>query len=277
MERSSKGDALRVLMIGDVVGRAGRDVISRYLGEIRERYAIDFVVANAENAHGGSGLSVENYNALLRAGVDVMTLGDHAFRQKSIFPILNDAKPRVIRPANYPQLAPGRGWTVLEVPSSPERPAVKIAIMSLLGRVFISQPVDNPMNVVDKLLERVHDVKVRFLDFHTEATSEIQTMGRYLDGRVSAVLGTHTHVATADETIFPGGTAFQCDIGMTGSFESVLGRKIDSVLDSFRTCRSSALDVAEKDPGLDGTIVDVEPLTGRAVGIERLCFRENRR
>ena len=275
MNQSTNGDALRVLMIGDVVGRAGRGVLSRYLAEIREQYAIDFVIANAENANGGSGLTPENYNTLLRAGVDAMTLGDHSFRQKSIFPVLCDPEPRVIRPANYPQLAPGRGWTILEVPSTLKRPATKIAVMSLLGRVFINQPVDNPMTVVDTLLERVRDVKVRFLDFHTEATSEAQMMGRYLDGRVSAVLGTHTHVATADETIFPGGTAFQCDVGMTGAFESVIGRKIDSVLYSFRTCRSTALDVAENDPGINGTMVDVDPLTGKAVGIERLFFKEN--
>lgn len=273
-ERSKKDGVARLLMIGDVVGRAGRDVLARRLPELRERREIDFVVANAENAAGGSGLTAENYNALRRAGVDAMTLGDHAFRQKSIFPILNAKNPDVARPGNFPAAAPGRGWTILEIPATPERPAAPIAILSLLGRVFINQPIDNPMTTIDSLLERVRDVKIKLLDFHAEATSEMQMMGRYLDGRVSAVLGTHTHVATADETIFPGGTAFQCDVGMTGAFKSILGRRIDVVLDCFRTCRSRALDVAEEEPGIDGTIVDVDPRDGRAVGIERLRLRE---
>ncbi len=276
MDKTNKGSAVRILMIGDVVGRAGRGAITRNLPSLRERYDIDFVIANAENSCGGSGLTPENFNLLLHAGVDCMTLGDHAFRQKSIFPVLNaGTNPLVIRPANFPAEAPGKGVTVLEIPATTLRPAVPIAVVSLLGRVFISQPIDNPMSVVDKLLDRIKDVKIRFLDFHTEATSEIQMMGRYLDGRVTAVLGTHTHVATADETVFPGGTAFQCDVGMTGAFESIIGRRIDSVLDSFRTCRSASLDVAEKDPGIDGTLVDVDALSGKAVGIARLRFREN--
>ena len=271
---TSKGDVFRILMIGDVVGRAGRRVLTRRLGEIREARGVDFVVVNAENAYNGSGLSVENYNEIVGAGVDVITLGDHAFRQKSIFPILNAPQSRVIRPANYPASAPGRGWTIVDCLGTATRPPIRVAVMSMLGRVFINQPIDNPMTAIDRLLPNVADVKVCLLDFHTEATSEIQAMGRYLDGRVSAVLGTHTHVATADEKILPTGTAFQCDVGMTGAFESVIGRKIEPVLESFRCNRFSSLEVATNELGIDGTIVDVDPLTGRAVAIERLSYRD---
>ena len=271
---TSKGGAFRILMIGDVVGRPGRRVLTRRLGEIREKRGVDFVVVNAENAYNGSGLSVENYNEIVGAGTDVITLGDHAFRQKSVYPLLNAQEPRAIRPANFPTTAPGRGWTIVDCPGTPERPPMRIAVMALLGRVFINQPIDNPMTTIDRLLDRVADVKIRILDFHTEATSEIQAMGRYLDGRVSAVLGTHTHVATADEKILPGGTAFQCDVGMTGAFDSVIGRKVAPVIDAFRCCHFSSFEVAENQLGIDGTLVDVDPMTGKALAIERLSFRE---
>ena len=261
-------------MIGDVVGRAGRRVLVRRLAEIRQNHEVDFVVANAENAFNGSGLSVENYNELVGAGVDVITLGDHAFRQKSVYSLLGAPNPRVIRPANYPSNAPGRGWTIFECPGTSGRPPVAVAVMALLGRVFINQPIDNPMTSIDRVIQNVAGVKISLLDFHTEATSEIQAMGRYLDGRVSAVLGTHTHVATADEKILPSGTAFQCDVGMTGAFESVIGRKIEPVLETFRSGRSAPLEVAVNEPGINGTFVDVDPLTGKAVAIERLDYRD---
>ena len=273
-DKKSKNGAFRILMIGDVVGRPGRRVLTRRLGEIREKRGVDFVVVNAENAYNGSGLSVENYNEIVGAGADVITLGDHAFRQKSIYPLLNAQEPRVIRPANFPTNAPGRGWTIVDCFGTPERPPMRIAVMVLLGRVFISQPIDNPMTAIDRMIDRVADVKIRILDFHTEATSEIQAMGRYLDGRVSAVLGTHTHVATADEKILPNGTAFQCDVGMTGAFDSVIGRKVAPVIDAFRCCRFTSFEVAENGLGIDGTLVDVDPATGKAVAIERLSYRE---
>lgn len=265
-------ELLRVLTIGDVVGRAGRDILCKRLADVRARYEIDFVIANSENAAGGSGITPEIFNAILRSGVDCVTLGDHALRQKSIFPVMCSDEPRLTRPANLSPDAPGRGWTILEAPASNKRPAVKIGVASLLGRVFMTTPGDHPMFAADKILERFGETRVRFLDFHAEATSEKQIMGRYLDGRFSAVLGTHTHVATADEQILPNGTAFQCDVGMTGSFESIIGRKINEVLENYRTCRPTTFEVASNDARLNGTLVDVDPATGKALGIKRLVF-----
>lgn len=271
-DQFEKNGALRVLMVGDVVGKAGRDVVVQRMADIKERYAINFVVCNAENAAGGSGLTPEIFNALMKAGVDCVTLGDHAFRQKSFLPVLSSSDQRVVRPANVSPEAPGRGWTILEAPANGNRPAVKIGIAALLGKVFMQPPGDNPLVAVDRIVERFADVRVRFLDFHAEATSEMQMMGRYLDGRFSAVLGTHTHVATADEQILPNGTAFQCDVGMTGAFESIIGRKIECVIEHFRTCRPTTFEVASEDPRLNGTIVDVDPDFGKAKAIRRLNF-----
>ncbi|MBQ9875114.1 MAG: YmdB family metallophosphoesterase [Thermoguttaceae bacterium] len=265
-------DLVRVLMIGDVVGKAGRDVLVKNLPEIRESRQIDFVIVNAENAAGGSGLTPDIYVAILAAGTDCVTLGDHAFRQKSILPILNSDDKRVVRPMNLPPEAPGRGWTVLDVPASGTRPAAKIGVLALLGRVFMQTQSDNPLLAADKALERFSGVKIRFLDFHAEATSEKQIMGRYLDGRFSAVLGTHTHVATADEQIFPGGTAFQCDVGMTGAFDSIIGRKIEPVVEHFRTAKPATFDCASGSPAINGAIVDVDPANGKARQIRRLVY-----
>ena len=187
-----KNGAARVLMIGDVVGKPGRDVLIKRLQEIRSRFQVDFVIANSENAAGGSGITPEIYNAILRAGVDCVTLGDHAFRQKAIMPVLMSGDPRIVRPNNLSPAAPGKGWTVLEIPASEERPALKVGVAALIGRVFMNLPGDNPLFAADKLVEKFADTRVRFLDFHAEATSEKQIMGRYLDGRWTAVLGTHT-------------------------------------------------------------------------------------
>lgn len=271
----AKEDALRALMIGDVVGKPGRMIVTRFLPEIRARYGIDFVVANAENAAGGSGITPEIHNALLRAGVDCITLGDHAFRAKSIFPILNAKAPRIIRPANFPSEAPGYGMIVLDAPGNDKRPSIKVAVFTMLGRIFIQQPVDNPLTTAEKLLGRIPDVRVRLLDFHAEATSESQIMGRFLDGKVSAVFGTHTHVATADETILPGGTAYQTDVGMTGPFESIIGRRIENVVDNFRTGRPSNFDVADKDVRINGALVDIDPMSGKTIRMERFVFAED--
>lgn len=263
---------LRVLMIGDVVGKPGRDVLIKRLSDVRTRYDVDFVIANSENAAGGSGLTPEIYNAIVNAGVDCVTLGDHAFRQKSILPILNSNDARIVRPANISPEAPGKGWTILEAPANNNRPAVRIGVAALLGRVFMQTQGDNPLFAADKIVERFGEIRVKFIDFHAEATSEKQILGRYLDGRVSAVLGTHTHVATADEQIYPNGTAFQCDVGMTGPFESIIGRNIECVVDNFRTCRPTSFDVASNDARINGTFVDVDPASGKARAIRRLNF-----
>jgi len=255
---------LRILLIGDIVGKPGRQIVCRAVPALVEREALDLVVANAENAAAGSGITPAIYQELLRAGVDCVTLGDHIYRRKEIADVLQN-EPNIVKPANFPPTAPGR-----EVAIVTARNGVHVAVVSLLGRVFM-RPVDCPFGAVDRVLAQVPpEVRVRLVDAHAEATSDKQLLGRYLDGRVSAVLGTHTHVVTADEQIFPGGTAFQCDVGMTGPHESILGRQIDKVLQATLTFYPTHFDVADGDVRLSGTIVDVDPATGRATAIRRL-------
>jgi 2',3'-cyclic-nucleotide 2'-phosphodiesterase len=260
---------MRLLLIGDIVGKPGRQIICRALPALVEKEQLDLVVANGENAAGGSGITPMIYEELRGAGVDVVTLGDHIYRRSEVFEVLND-EANIVKPANYPTEAAGREFAVVNA-----RNGVSCAVFSLLGRVFM-RPVDCPFKAADRVLAALPpETRVILLDFHAEATSDKQLMGRYLDGRVSAVLGTHTHVATADECIFPGGTAFQCDVGMTGPYESILGRQIDRVLATTLTFTPTPFDVATADVRFSGTIVDVDPVTGRATAIRRLLIRES--
>jgi 2',3'-cyclic-nucleotide 2'-phosphodiesterase len=255
---------MRFLLIGDIVGKPGRQVVVRALAGIIERERLDLVVANAENAAGGSGLTPSIYHELRAAGVDAITMGDHIYRRAELEPLLR-SRDDIVKPANFPAAAPGSEVAIVEA-----RNGVRVAVVSLLGRVFM-RPVDCPFQAADRVLAGLpDDLRVRLVDFHAEATSDKQLMGRYLDGRVSAVLGTHTHVATADEQILPGGTAFQCDVGMTGPHESILGRRIDRVLETTLSFNPTAFDVATGDVRLSGTIVELDPATGRATGIRRL-------
>lgn len=255
---------VRVLHIGDIVGKPGRKIVRAAVPKLRESEGLDFVVANAENSAGGSGITPDNFKELMKCSLDCITLGDHIYRRKAINEILEN-DPRVLKPANYPAAAPGRCWTQLKSASG-----VDVAVVSVLGRVFM-KPVDCPWAAMDRVLEEIPDsVRVIMVDFHAEATSDMQVMGRYLDGRVSSVLGTHTHVTTADEQIFPGGTAFQCDIGMTGPHESILGRRIDRVSHTTRTFNPTPFDVAEGDVQLHGTIVEIDEATGKATAVRRL-------
>ncbi len=259
---------MRLLFIGDIVGRPGRDMVVAALPSLIAQRQLDLVVANAENAAGGSGLTASIYNALIAAGVDGVTLGDHVYRRKEIYATLKN-KSNIVRPANLPEEAVGRQWALLTA-----RDGTQVAILCLLGQLFM-KPIDCPWRMADHVLAQIpEDVKIRFVDFHAEATSEAQMMGRYLDGRTSAVLGTHTHVPTADECLLPGGTAFQCDVGMTGPFESILGRRIDRVMKTKLTAHPTPFDVASGDVRLCGTIVDINPATGKAESIERICIRE---
>ena len=259
---------MRILLIGDIVGKPGRRIVRDKVRELREEKELDLVIANGENAADGSGITPRIYRGLIEAGVDCITLGDHVYRRSEIFPVL-ETEENIVVPGNFPAQAPGRGWTVVTATSG-----VSVAVFSLLGRVYM-RPVDCPFAAAEKVLRDIpSDVKVRILDFHAEATSDKQVMGRFLDGRVSAVLGTHTHVATADEQILPGGTAFQCDIGMTGPHHSILGRRIDRVLMTTVSFRPSPFEVATEDVRLNGAIVDVDPATGKATSIERLAVRE---
>jgi metallophosphoesterase (TIGR00282 family) len=230
---------------------------------------LDLVIANAENAAGGSGLTPEIYREIVKAGVDGVTLGDHVYRRREIYGTL-ERESNIVRPANYPDEAVGRTWATVTA-----RDGTQVAFFTLLGQLYM-KPADSPFRCADEVLAKIPaDVKVRFLDFHVEATGEAQMMGRYLDGRVTAVLGTHTHVPTADECVLPGGTAFQCDVGMTGPFESILGRRIDRVLETRLTANPTQFDVATDDVRLCGSIVEIDAETGRATGIERLCVRES--
>lgn len=262
---------MKLFFIGDIIGKPGRDILGKTLPALRRERAIDLIVANAENAAGGSGITVSIFNEILAHGVDAMTLGDHAYKQKEIMPIL-EQDVRIVRPGNFPIQAPGRGWTVVETPSG-----TKLAVICLLGRTFM-RPVDCPFAAVERMLgeiaETEPEVRAIMVDMHAEATSDKQLMGRFLDGRVSAVLGTHTHVATADEQIFPGGTAFQCDVGMCGPFQSIIGRRIDRVMETALSFRPTMFDVARGDTRINGTLVEVDSETGRALAIERLVVRD---
>jgi metallophosphoesterase (TIGR00282 family) len=259
---------VRILFIGDIVGKPGREIVQQSVAGLVREQRLDLVVANAENAAGGSGLTPAIYRELIRAGVDVITLGDHVYRRREIYTVLEN-ESNIVKPANLPPESVGRNWAVVTA-----RNGERVGVLCILGRLFM-KPVDNPWQAADRVLGEIpSDVRVRLVDFHAEATSEMQLMGRYLDGRVSAVLGTHTHVPTADECVLPEGTAFQCDVGMTGPFESIIGRRIDRVLETTLTGLPTEFDVATEDVRLCGTIVEVDSATGRATGIERLCVRE---
>jgi metallophosphoesterase (TIGR00282 family) len=260
---------MRILLIGDIVGKPGVKMVTQSLPGLRQREGLDLVIANAENSADGSGIAPSIYKKLIAAGVDCITLGDHIYRRSEICTVLND-ESNIVKPANYPPQAPGKAWAVVKSAAG-----VQVAVFSLMGRVFM-RPVDCPFAAADRVLAEIPaEVKVRVLDLHAEATSDKQLMGRYLDGRVSAVLGTHTHVTTADEQILPGGTAFQCDVGMTGPHDSILGRRYDRVLETTITFQPTQFDVATGDVRLCGSIVDIEETTGRATAIRRLVVRES--
>lgn len=260
---------MRLLLIGDIVGKPGRQITAQAVPGLKIQEKLDLVVANAENAAGGSGLTPAIYRELTSCGVDCITMGDHIYRRREIYSVL-ETEQRIVRPANYPPSAPGRDLAVVQADNK-----VRVGVVSLLGRIFMS-PVDCPFRAADRVLGNLpSDVKVVLVDFHAEATSDMQLMGRYLDGRVTAVLGTHTHVTTADERLLPGGTAFQCDVGMTGPHESILGRRIDRVLETARTFRPTHFEVATGDVRLNGTVVDVDPATGRAAAIRRLAIDQS--
>jgi 2',3'-cyclic-nucleotide 2'-phosphodiesterase len=256
---------MRILFIGDIVGKPGRHICTQAIRGLRVEENLDLVVANAENAASGSGLTPDHYHELMTAGIDGITMGDHVYRRREIFSILQSER-KIVRPANYPAAAPGHDVAILRA-----RNQQSVAIFCMVGRVFMP-PVDCPFTAADRILAGLPaDVRVILVDFHAEATSDKQLMGRHLDGRVSAVLGTHTHVPTADEQILPGGTAFQCDVGMTGPHYSILGRQIERVMETTRTFRPTHYDVATDDVRINGSIVDIDPATGRATAIRRIC------
>ncbi len=259
---------MRILFIGDIVGRPGVEIVRQCLAGLRREQSIDLVIANGENADAGSGITPTICRNLREAGIDCITLGDHAFRKRAIFETL-DAREDLLRPANYPAQAPGRGWTVVFSATG-----IPVAVVNLIGRVFM-KPVDCPFHAADRILAEIpENVKVRIVDFHAEATSDKQLMSRHLDGRVSALVGTHTHVPTADEQVRPGGTAFICDVGMTGPHDSILGRSVENVMETTLTFRPRAFHVAREDVRISAVLIDVEPRTGRANSIRRMTIDE---
>ncbi len=262
------GFSMRILFIGDIVGPPGMTIVRRALPLLIAREGIDLVIANAENASNGSGLTASLYRKLREAGFDLVTLGDHIYKKQEIIPTLQN-EDRVCKPANFPPDAPGREFAVATA-----RDGTPVAVLSVLGRTFM-RPVDCPFRAADRVLQTLAgQTRCIVVDVHAETTAEKHLLGHHLKGRVSAVLGTHTHVPTADEQILPGGTAFISDVGMTGPYDSVLGRRIDRVLFTAVTFIPSAFDVAEGDPRLAGALVDVDPATGQASAIRRVMIDE---
>src|SRR5262245_11003505 len=258
---------MRILFIGDIVGPPGVAFLKRMLRSLIERESIDLVIANAENASGGSGITPGAYRQLREAGVDLVTLGDHIYKKRDIITVL-EKDERVCKPANFPPEAPGREYAVAAA-----KDGTLVAAVCVLGRTFM-RPVDCPFRAVDRVLQALGDrAKCVVVDAHAEATADKHLMAHHLKGRVAAVLGTHTHVATADEQILPGGTAFITDVGMTGPYDSILGRRIDRVLYTTTTFVPSQFEVATGDVRLAGAIVDYDRTTRQAVGIRRIVER----
>ena len=254
---------MRVLMIGDVVGRPGRGAVQRFLPGLRHDYDLNLVIANGENAAGGIGITPDTAKELCDCGVDVITTGNHVWAKKEIITQLDGELP-ILRPLNFPPTAPGRGF--LEMNGA--------LIVNLIGRVFIGQ-YDCPFRSIDCLLSESRiESKVIIVDFHAEATSEKVAMGRYLDGRVSAMLGTHTHVATADAYILPEGTAYVTDVGMVGPIDSVIGVDTQSAIRSFLTGMPHRFFVSEGPVTFDAIMIEVDEVTGRAVNIKRIHLKE---
>ncbi|HUW18767.1 MAG TPA: TIGR00282 family metallophosphoesterase [Sedimentisphaerales bacterium] len=255
---------LNVVCIGDIVGRPGRRIVAEKLKSLVRERDVDCVIANAENAAGGSGLTPQIYDKLLRHGVNLVTLGDHAYRKRDIIKTLETAE-NIVRPANLSEHAAGKGFAIYKTNKGPT-----VAIIALIGRMFM-KPADCPYGAADRILPQLSQkADIIFVDFHAEATSEKVAMAYHLDARVSCVFGTHTHVATADERILPNGTAYITDIGMTGAHDSVLGRGSESVLKSFRTQMPFPFEIATGDVKMDAILVTVDSHTKKAEHIERI-------
>ena len=255
---------LTILFLGDVVGEPGRSAVIARLPELKEKYEADFTIVNGENAAGGRGITGKITIDLLRAGVSVVTTGDHIWDQKDIFGYI-DTEPRLLRPINYPDGAPGHGAIVLETPKG------RVGVINVQARTFMLPILENPFHAMERAVAKMHqETKVIFVDIHGETTSEKIALARFLDGKVSAVVGTHTHVQTADEQIFPDGTAFLCDAGMCGPVHSILGRAIEPIVQRFISNLPSSFPVARGEVRLRGAVVEIDEQTGRATRISRV-------
>jgi hypothetical protein len=257
--------SLRILALGDIVGRPGRQVVHQRLPQLIRQHKVDLVVANAENIAGGSGITANLFHKIRSYGIDVVTLGDHVFKKIDIVPTLQSSE-RIVRPANLSSAAAGRTYTVVTTNSG-----VQVAVFCVLGRIFMNMPSDDPFAAVERILDQIpRSVKVCVCDMHAEATSEKVAMGHWLDGRCSLIFGTHTHIPTADAKILPGGSAFISDLGMCGPYDSVLGRRKDRVVKYMTTNMPQPFDVATGDVRLSGALAEIDELTGRAISIERI-------
>ncbi len=258
---------ITILMCGDIVGKPGRSAVRELLPILKKRYSVDLAIANAENAAGGSGLTPDTVGELISSGVQVITSGDHIWKNRAVYEIIG-REERLLRPANYAAAVPGHGSVVVATGSG-----VKVGVINLLGRVFM-KPAECPFAAAVRERDAIQaETPLIVVDIHAEATSEKIAMGRYLDGQVTAVLGTHTHVQTADEQIFPGGTAYITDVGMTGPTVSILGREIEPVVRHFVTQMPERFDVASEGVEFQGVIIRADEHTGKAVGIERIRER----
>jgi metallophosphoesterase (TIGR00282 family) len=255
---------IRLLFLGDVMGEPGRKAVIHWLPILKAELALDFVVVNGENAAAGRGLTPKLAIALMRAGASVVTTGDHVWDQRELAPFFAD-EPRVLRPLNYPEGVPGAGFVVLDTPKG------RVAVINALGRVFMGPQVDHPFYTVRQCVEQIREqTPVIFLDFHAEATSEKVAMGWYLDGLVSAVVGTHTHVPTADERVLPGGTAYLSDAGMCGPTHSVIGSDVEAVIGKFLDQMPRRFGIGDGPVRVNGAVVAIDAKSGRALGIERV-------
>jgi metallophosphoesterase (TIGR00282 family) len=262
---------MNILVIGDVVGSPGRSIMKKALPSVFKKYDVDYCIANVENAAGGFGVTKDVCDELLDLGVDCMTSGNHIWDKKEIVGFV-DLIPQLLRPLNYPQGQPGRGSHV----GKSKRSKVPVATLNLSCRVFMHGAMDDPFTLGMSEVERLRqETPVIVVDIHGEATSEKQAIGCYLDGKVSAVVGTHTHVPTCDHRILPGGTAYCTDLGMTGPYDSVIGVEKETIINRFITAMPSRFETAKGDPRLAAAVVDVDPETGRARGIERMLLAES--
>ena len=257
---------MRILFIGDIVGKPGRDLIRVGLPAIVEHHSVDFVIANAENAAGGFGITREIGDQLLDGGVDVMTSGNHIWDKREALDYVG-VEPRLLRPANYPAGVPGNGSYLART-----RAGVSVGVINVMGRVFMAN-IDDPFAVVLRHIEALRSqTRIVFVDFHAEATSEKLAMGWHLDGKVTAVVGTHTHVQTADERILPQGTAYLTDVGMTGPHDSIIGVAIEPALSRFLNALPSKFETATANPRLNAVVVEADEASGRAMDIERISY-----
>jgi metallophosphoesterase (TIGR00282 family) len=260
---------VKILCIGDVVGKPGRKAVKALLPALVDSHNVELVIANAENASGGIGLTTEAAKELLAAGIDLLTSGNHIWKYRELLPML-DADSRLLRPLNYPEDAPGRGFGLVETAAGRS-----VGVINVQGRTFMD-PVACPFSAAEQAASQLRDTAaVILVEIHAEATSEKRALGWFLDGRVSAVYGTHTHVATADEEILPKGTGYISDIGMTGPYHSVIGMRKEEMIQRFRTLRPAPFNVAKKDVRLCGVLFDVDPETGTTRSVERVRKRWN--